>query len=169
MAGGGKMPPSTINNGSKRGSPLKQALGGKDEGPNGGVGGGDLVGGLLTGAGPPPGFLDETSRPPDTSAAMGRAIFTPVVMNQHGARVCVCGWLPLLCLHTPSIIESSPVPIYVTHAGGSNWGGIQVRVRKSAVKRAHDAAALAALSNALPMNEGEFTESGSTRRSHAIS
>ena len=67
--------------GSKRTSPLKDAATG------------DLVmGGLLAGAGiaMPPELMDETSRPPDTSAATARAIFTPVVMNQHGACVSSC-------------------------------------------------------------------------------
>jgi hypothetical protein len=91
-AGGAKMPPSSGASGtsSKRSSPLKHEHGHEHGAAS------DLVGGLLTltgaGAGAaggalPPELMDETSRPPDTSAATARAIFTPVVMNQHGTHL----------------------------------------------------------------------------------
>lgn len=136
---------------SKHPSPVKHAAAG------------DLVmGGLLAGPGMavPPELMDETSRPPDTSAATTRAIFTPVVMNQHGeqhntARLSSTSIPRPLRSTIPSIqmfSRTNPSTGYPT--GGSNWGGIQVRVKKSTANRSHDSAALAALSNALPMNEG---------------
>lgn len=131
------------------------------------------VGGLLlppmtTGAGPGVDMLmDETSCPPDTSAATARTMVTPVVMNQHGKCAPRMDAFVGYVLPPPKDTSTSrriQIALVIYHSssslsllsGGSNWGRIQVRVKKSAAKRLpHDAAALAGLSSALAMNEGK--------------